>query len=349
MTVETFRPDATLLRARGPAQERLQEEARALTRARFGRRVFVRAVVEVSNYCRENCSYCGMRRANRSLQRFRADRRALEELLLRHCPPSVTDLNIQAGEDPVAVREIVLPLLQTLRRETRLGLSVCLGTLAPELYDELRQAGARIYILKFEIADATRYQTLEGPGTLAERLAHIHQLAQAGWHVSSGFIAGLPGQTEADILDNLNLAASLPLAGCSVSPFVPGESTPLAGAASGSSDLALNAMALMRIVRPDWVIPAVSALNLVEPDNGYRRGLRLGANLVTINLTPADMRTDYLLYRRDRVIMTEERILAAIDAEALEPSSQSLAGFWEETSGQPRRLAASPTLPATQP
>jgi biotin synthase len=87
-------------------------------------------------------------------------------------------------------------------------------------------------------------------------------------------------------------------------------------------------MAALRLMRPDWVIPSVSALNLAEPGQGYRRGLRTGANLVTINLTPSELRSNYLLYKRDRFIMTEERILNAIAAEGLEPSAQSLAAFY---------------------
>src|SRR5207247_7502247 len=96
----------------------------------------------------------------------------------------------------------------------------------------------------------------------------------------------------------------------------------------GGIDVTLNCMAALRLMRPDWVIPSVSALNLAEPGSGYRRGLRAGANLVTINLTPEDIRGDYLLYKRDRFIMTEERILAAIAAEGLSPSQQSLADYY---------------------
>jgi biotin synthase len=124
------------------------------------------------------------------------------------------------------------------------------------------------------------------------------------------------------------LARELPLEGCSVSPFIPGDETPLANSPVAGIDLTLNCMAALRLMRPDWVIPAVSALNLAEPGAGYRRGLRTGANLVTINLTPAEIRDDYLLYKRDRFIMTEERILAAVSAEGLTPSSQSLAEFY---------------------
>ena len=88
-------------------------------------------------------------------------------------------------------------------------------------------------------------------------------------------------------------------------------------------------MAVLRLMRPDWVIPSISALNLAEPGAGYRRGLRTGANLVTINLTPSEFQKDYLLYKRDRFIMTEERILNAISAEGLTPSTQSLEDFYK--------------------
>lgn len=320
-------PAAGTLHARGGAQTLLHERASEAARQQFGRRVFVRAVLEISNYCRQNCRYCGMRRENRLLTRFRARHEQLAELVIHHRPASITDLNIQAGEDPVAVREVALPLIRTLRRNTPLGISVCLGTLNAALYRELREAGASFYIMKFEMADATRYAELQAPGSLPDRVKHIRQLAAAGWSVSSGFIAGLPGQSGPDLVANFALARELPLEGCSVSPFIAGDETPLAGAAGGDIDLTLNCMAALRLMRPDWIIPSVSALNLAQPGSGYTRGLRTGANLVTINLTPAEMRGNYLLYKRDRFIMTEERILSAIAGEGLAPSEQSLAEF----------------------
>jgi biotin synthase len=315
------------LTSTGDAQDSLHERAADATRKEFGRKVFVRAVVEVSNFCRENCFYCGMRRDNRALARYRARHEQIAELLIHHRPASVTDVNIQTGEDPVAVREVVLPLIKTLRRETPLGISVCLGTLSPELYSQLQSAGASIFIMKFECADAAQYEQLEAPGKLSERLRHIRLLAENNWNVSSGFITGLPGQTPRDLLKNLELARSLPLSGCSVSPFIPGEDTPLAKSPTANADWTFNCVSALRLMRPDWVIPAVSAFNLAAQD-GYRRGLRAGANLVTINLTPTDVRGDYVIYKRDRFIMTEERVLNAIAAENLAPSKTGLADFY---------------------
>ncbi len=345
MPVKGFFPTETDLNARGAKQAAFHDLAAADTRRRFGKNVYVRAVVEISNFCRENCRYCGMRRDNRDLARFRARYESLAELLVHHRPASVTDVNIQAGEDPVAVREIALPLIKTLRRETNLGISVCLGTLAPQLDNELQTAGAGIFILKFECADATQYELLEAPGTLDERVTHIRQLVKKGWSVSSGFIAGLPGQTTAQLLKNFKLARSLPLRGCSVSPFIPGADTPLAKNPTADANQTFNCVAALRLMRPDWVIPAVSAFNLAARD-GYRRGLRAGANLVTINLTPAEFRRDYIIYKRDRFIMTEERVLNAIAAENLVPSESSLAALYRDhkTNGAP--VALPETVPA---
>lgn len=325
---ESFTVSRDLLRLKGSEQEEFHERAAAAAITEFGRKVFVRAVVEVSNYCRENCLYCGMRRDNKSLARHRANAEQIAKLLLEHRPESVTDINIQTGEDPIAVREVVLPLIRTLRRETNLGVSVCLGTLNSTLCSELKEAGATTYIIKFEIGNRDEYAAMQAPGTYDERIEQIRHLAATGWNVSSGFIAGLPRQTDDELLENFSVAAELPLRGCSVSPFIPGEATPVANAPTGDIDLTLNSMAALRLMRPDWVIPSVSALNLAAPGNGYRRGLRTGANLVTINMTPDDLRQDYLLYKRDRFIMTEERILSAIEAEGLTPSTQSLAEYY---------------------
>ena len=298
--------------------------AAAARDAAFGRRVFVRGVVEVSNYCRQNCHYCAMRRDNRDLARYRLAADELTELIIHHRPASITDIDIQTGEDPVAVREVVLPLVRELRRHTNLGITLCLGTLSPREYDQLREVGSDYYVLKIETGDAQHYRSIEAPGTLAERIDAIRYLADTGWKVSSGLIVGLPGQTAAHLTQSLQLLTTLPLAGGSVSPFVAGEQTPFSGEPNGCIEQTLNCVAWMRLAAHHWFIPAVSAMRLVSAD-GYVRAFQAGANLATINFTPRNVRADYPIYKRDRVIMDEERVLSAIDQAGCQPSRVSIA------------------------
>ncbi len=302
----------------------LKQRAGALRDQVFGRQVFVRGVIEVSNFCRQNCNYCGMRRDNRDLRRFRLELDQLREIIRHGLPEIITDLNLQTGEDTVGIREVILPLVEMLREDTKLGISVCLGTLDPKLYDDLRRAGASYYIIKLETGNREHYREIQAPGTFEKRLEAIRYLASSGWSVSSGFIMGLPGQTRAHIEETLDLLSELPLAGASVSPFISGEQTPFAGRTSASFADTVEAIARLRLRNPSYVIPAISALNLLAED-GYVRALNAGANLATINLTPSDDRGDYLLYKRSRHIMHEKRVRSAIEQAGCTVSTTSLA------------------------
>ncbi len=211
----------------------------------------------------------------------------------------------------MAVREVVVPLVRELRRRTDLGITLCLGTLSPQEYDLLREAGGDYYVIKIETGSSRHYDYIGAPGTLAERVAAICHLAGKGWKVSSGLIMGLPGQTQAQVEQTLNLLTLLPLAGCSVSPFVAGDQTPFGVALNGDIEQTLDCLAWLRLRAPHWIIPAVGAMRLVSAD-GYVRAFNAGANLATINLTPHAVRADYPIYKRDRIIMDEEHVLSAI-------------------------------------
>jgi biotin synthase len=320
VTTESVR---SWMELRGAEQAAWHARGGALRDDIFGRQVFIRAVLEVSNVCRQNCSYCGMRRDNRSLDRFRLELDILREIVFEHLPASVTDINFQTGEDPVAVREILLPLIREIRERTPLGISVCLGTLEDKLYHELHAAGAEFYIIKLETGNADHYRQMQSPGTLSSRLEAIHRLNAEGWLVSSGFIQGLPQQTTAHLTETLQLLADLPLVGNSVSPFIPGPDTLTSEHPAADLESTLNLVAAMRVLNPQRIIPAVSAMSILQKD-GYERALRAGSNLATINLTPDGSRENYLLYKKDRVIMNEQRVLNAITAAGLEPSRTSL-------------------------
>ena len=252
-------------------------------------------------------------------------RMSVADLIIHHRPASITDIDIQAGEDPVAVREVVLPLVRELRRHTDLGITLCLGTLTSRQYDELRDAGGEYYVLKIETGNAKHYRLLEAPGTLAPRDGGD---PLSGPHGLEGFLRADRRTARADARsisrESLQLLTELPLAGCSVSPFVAGEQTPLEGKLDGSIELTLDCVAWMRLASPHWIIPAVSAMKLVS-ENGYVRAFQAGANLATINLTPRNVRGDYPIYKRDRVIMDEELVLSAIEQAGCQPSRVGVA------------------------
>lgn len=322
------RPDdlIRLLQLHGKNAHNLRREALKEKERVFGNKVFVRGVIEVSNYCRENCNYCGMRRENRSLKRFRISRDRIIEIISQGLPKIVTDLNFQAGEDPRVIEEIILPVIHYVRAHTSLGVSLCLGTLSSSHYAALQSAGASYYIIKLETTDTDHYRRLSAPGTLEERLRAVQELAESGWNVSSGIILGLPGQTLEMVAAAIQFLRSLPLAGVSVSPFIPGEETPLSGEKPPDPEAVLNAVAILRLANPDRILPAVSAMNLLGEDQ-YVEALRSGANLVTMNLTPEKQQADYLLYAKRRFIMNQRRIENALRQAGGEASTISLAEF----------------------
>jgi len=315
-----------LLESHGEKAEQLRNAGQETRNRIFGNTAFVRGVIEVSNYCRENCSYCGMRRDNRALSRFRIERDKIIRIIDVGLPAMVTDLNLQAGEDPQVINEIIIPVVQYIRAHTKLGVSLSLGTLSKSQYEALRNAGAFFYIIKLETGNSVHYRELHAPGTYEERLRTIRLLANSGWKVSSGMIMGLPGQTPEIIAQTIKILVDLPLTGVSVSPFIPGEETPLANEKSSEINSSLNVLAILRLASPERIIPAVSAMTLLGRGS-YVDALRAGANLVTMNLTPPQEQADYLLYTRQRIIMTRERIERALDQAAVTASPIGLSEY----------------------
>ena len=307
--------------AAAPLNAELRSKAAAVRDSQFGKHVFVRGVVEVSNICRQNCNYCGIRRDNDDLRRRRLKRDVLRRVIFDELPSTITDINFQGGEDPHTL-DLILPLVHELKH-TRLGVSVGLGTLNFQAYDALREAGASFYVLKIETCDENLYSRINAPGTLQQRIAALQHLTRTGWDVSSGFILGLPGESVDHTVHNLAYLNDLTLAGWSVSPFIPGNHTPYSDQPSGSLEMTLNCVATMRLAQPQRIIPAVSAMNLVG-QNGYSQALRAGANLVTVNLTPDEWNGEYPIYTRHRYIMREKAALEAIEQVGLQPNPMSI-------------------------
>ena len=326
-----------MLRATGRAQERLFAEARAVRESVFGRYVVVRGVVEVTNRCRVDCTYCPMRRSSTSeddgyvleaeqlVDAARAIRGASLGSERSDGPPDVESASefpginvvfIQGGELPRAARVVqrALPRIRALFRD-RVEILLSLGSHGDGLYKALRSAGATSYILKHETSDPLLHREHRGEN-FEDRLDRLRVLRSLGFKVGTGTIVGLPGQTLETLAEDVILVGAVGASMTSASPFIPASGTPLEASPHGSIDTTLNTMAAMRILYPEALIPAVSALEKLEP-GGQFRGLSAGANVVTVNFTPSDSRERYSIYGRDRFVVHLEHVRALLSAAGL--------------------------------
>ncbi|MGW3571402.1 biotin synthase BioB [Streptomyces sp. NPDC000941] len=306
-----------LLALRGKEQEELFARARRIREEVFGDHVVVRGVTEIGNACRVNCDFCPMRRDNtRENDTFLAGPDDLVDAARVIKDNGINVVFFQAGEIPQTTRVVgeALPRIRELYDDD-VEVLLNLGNKKRGEYAYLREQGATSYILKHETSDPDlnlrmRHETLES------RLRCLTDLIELGFKVGTGGIVGLPGQTLAHIADDIVMARELGAHMCSFSPFVPAPHTPLEHLEPGDVDTTLNALAICRIVRPDWLVPAVSALAKNRKD-GQRSGFLAGANVLTINFTHGRNADRYLIYGKERFVVRSDHAMRVLDSVGL--------------------------------
>lgn len=273
----------------------LFERADTVRREAVGGGVNIRAIIEFSSYCRQDCHFCGLRRGNRSARRYRMSPAEIVDAARSALTffPFATFV-LQSGEDagyPAA------DLAEAVRGIATLGAVVTLsaGERPRQDYQLWREAGADRYLLKFETSDPDLFARLKPTTTLADRLRCLDDLRELGYQTGTGNIVGLPGQTPATLDRDLELMTSFDPEMASVSPFVPHPATPLAAATPGTADAALRFIARTRIALPLALIPATTALSVIDP-RGRARALAAGANVIMVDVTPGRFRDGYDIY-----------------------------------------------------
>lgn len=282
--------------------------ARSVRDAQAGRVVHVRGVIEFTNVCHHNCLYCGMRVANKSLGRYTLDRERLTDLAAGARADGIRTIMIQGGDHLEYDVAELCRAVGDIRERFDQTVLLCLGDRPLRDYEELFAAGAAQAIVKFETSNRSLYRRLRPHSHLDERLKLVNDLWGLGYEVSSGFILGLPGATAEDAENDLKLVSELPLFAASVSPFIPNDQSPLAGATVPSLDSVLDCIAGLRIRNPWLRIPSVSALNLLaslegREEPGQLLGLMAGANVLTINYTPPAQQKSYVIYTSRRSLI----------------------------------------------
>ena len=298
---------ARLLEASGDPEvrSRLSREAVRLRKLYYGDKVFTRGLIEFTNYCKNNCYYCGIRCQNPHAKRYRLSREEILDCCENGYELGFRTFVLQGGEDPFFTDERMTEIIREIKtRYPDCALTLSIGERSFESYRRFRVAGADRYLLRHETADEAHYRKLHPENlTLANRKRCLRDLKALGYQVGAGFMVGSPGQTSAELAEDLCFLEELQPEMVGIGPFIPHHETPFAEAEAGSVDLTLFLLSVIRILLPKVLLPATTALGTLDP-RGREKGLLAGANVVMPNLSPVKNRKQYDLY--DNKICTGE-------------------------------------------
>jgi biotin synthase len=269
-----------------------------------GNDVHLRGIIEFSNYCIKNCFYCGLRRDNSALERYRMTEDEIVEAAGIGIQAGLKTLVLQSGEDPFFTGDVLARLIGRLKSSHDVAITMSVGDRSRDEYKLMRDAGADRYLLKHETADPELFSRLRPGTTLEGRIRRLTWLRELGFQVGSGGMIGLPWQTVATLAEDILLLKRLDVEMAGFGPFIPHGHTPLASCAGGSVDMTLKTLAVARLVLPFTHFPATTALGSIDPE-GRQRALRCGANVVMPNITPVRYKKLYEIYP-NKICITEE-------------------------------------------
>lgn len=276
-------------------QRKLFDRADQVRAVYCGNEVFLRGVIEFSNNCDENCLYCGFRKYNLSLPRYRMTSEEIIEAAKVISNLGIFTIVLQSGEDHYFDTDIIAYIIYQIKQHADVSITLSLGERDFDEYREWKIAGADRYLLKHETANQQLYETFHKKQRLKDRLNHLRFLKTLGYQIGSGNMIGLPMQTVDDIADDILLCKDLDLDMAAFGPFVPSPHTPYQNKNAGEVELSLRTIAVARLVLKNVHIPATTALATLDED-GRAKGLNVGANVVMPDLTPSPYRQLYQIY-----------------------------------------------------
>ncbi len=279
------------------ADEYLSRKAAAVRDRVYGKQVFIRGLIEFTNYCRNDCHYCGIRRSNRNCSRYRLTAEQILDCCHAGYELGFRTFVLQGGEDLWFTRERMTALVRAIKtRFPDCALTLSVGERDRETYQEWFDAGADRYLLRHETADGDHYAALHPQELrLENRLRCLRDLKDIGYQTGCGFMVGSPGQTPEMILKDLRFIQALRPQMVGIGPFIPHRDTCYREEPAGSAPLTLRLLSIIRLMNPDVLLPATTALGTVLGD-GRQQGMKHGCNVVMPNLSPVDVRGKYALY-----------------------------------------------------
>lgn len=281
----------------GADRDFLFERARAVRDAHYGRKVYIRGLIELTNYCKNDCLYCGIRKSNASCERYRLTK----EQILSCCESGYAlgfrTFVLQGGEDGWYTDERMTDIVRAMRQAyPDCAITLSLGERGRESFKRLYDAGANRYLLRHETADEAHYTRLHPVSmTLTQRLQCLRDLKEIGFQTGAGFMVGSPYQTTECIVRDFRFLQELKPQMVGLGPFIPHHATPFKDFPAGSTERTLLCLSIVRLLLPNVLLPATTALATIDGD-GRIKGMNAGCNVVMPNLSPLEDRSKYLLY-----------------------------------------------------
>ena len=278
-------------------EEFLREHAVKIRKENYGNEVLIRGLIEVSNICKNDCLYCGIRKSNWHAERYRLSEKEILSAAETGYRLGFKTFVLQGGEDAWYTDERLEKLIRQLKKSyPDCAVTLSLGERGRESFERLRAAGADRYLLRHETADREHYRKLHPPEMSFEhRMECLMALKELGFQTGAGFMVGSPYQTTENLAADLKFLEEFQPEMCGIGPFIPHHDTPFSEHSAGSVELTCFLLSVIRIICPKVLLPATTALGSLDPE-GREKGILSGANVVMPNLSPANVRSKYLLY-----------------------------------------------------
>lgn len=289
-----------------------REKAAFLRGKYYSDKVFTRGLIEFTNYCKNNCYYCGIRRGNKNVVRYRLTKAEILKCCREGYELGFRTFVLQGGEDPWFTDERMAEIIEAIKElYPHCALTLSVGEKSRESYQRFREAGADRYLLRHETADEVHYRKLHPSSMrLSSRKECLYMLKELGYQTGAGFMVGSPYQTLSCIAEDLVFLKELKPDMVGIGPFIPHHDTAFRGEKAGSVEMTLYLLSVVRILLPNVLLPATTALGTMD-ENGREKGLLCGANVVMPNLSPLRNRKQYELY--DNKICTGDEAAESLD------------------------------------
>lgn len=275
----------------------LYRKAREVADEVYGKSVFKRGLIEFTNYCKNDCYYCGIRRSNANAERYRIEKEAILDCCTKGYELGYRTFVLQGGEDGYFTDDRICGIVSSIReRYPDCAITLSIGEKSKESYQKYFDAGADRYLLRHETANDAHYGKLHPSELkLSNRKQCLYDLKEIGYQVGCGFMVGSPYQTMETLYEDLMFIKELEPHMVGIGPFIPQQDTPFAKEKTGTLEMTLRLLAIIRLIHPHVLLPATTALGTIH-ERGRELGILAGANVVMPNLSPTDVREKYKLY-----------------------------------------------------